>query len=105
MWIILLVLSIGSIAGYLGQLASRPLATLVATVRVLLFVFGALTLVIYFVYSAAPEATDDGRTAALLTACSGFAAWLLTFIIPAVLSAFGRSRRAMPPEINDGDVR
>lgn len=95
MLFILLLLFSGLIVGYLARLSSRPVATLVNTARTLLVLFSGLCVVIHFTLA---DETEEGSDAVLHLAGAGFAAWALTFIVPAVLPFAFSSWRATRSE-------
>ncbi|MFE5774466.1 hypothetical protein [Brachybacterium sp. NPDC056505] len=90
MWIVIALLAAGAVFGFLVRLATRPIRTLVNTLRVLLFALGVLILIIYFVVGG--DVPDESRAELIPIIAAAFGAWLLTFIIPAVLGLLIGSR-------------
>lgn len=85
------VLALGVVIGFLSRLATRPVRTLVNTVRVLLF-FVALALVVAYL-SLRADLDDAARTEVIACIAALLGAWALTFLIPAIARAVLAARR------------
>ena len=90
MWLLLALLAVGVVLGFLVRLATRPIRTLVNTVRVLLFLLGLLLLVLYFLVGS--EIPAESRQELIPYIVAVFGAWLLTFLIPGAIALLVRSR-------------
>lgn len=88
MWIVLGVLAFGTLLGFLVRLATHPVRTLVRTVRVLLFLLGIAMVAVYFLLGS--DVPDESRRELIPLIAAVFGAWLLTFVIPAVLALLAR---------------
>ncbi|MBK0332900.1 hypothetical protein I8D64_15970 [Brachybacterium sp. MASK1Z-5] len=83
MWVVIVLLALGAVFGFLVGLATRPVRTLVNALRVALFGLGVLLLVLYCMLDG--DVPDESRAELVPIIAAAFAAWLLTFIVPAVL--------------------
>ena len=88
MWIVLGVLAFDTLLGFLVRLATHPVRTLVRTVRVLLFLLGIAMVAVYFLLGS--DVPDESRRELIPLIAAVFGAWLLTFVIPAVLALLAR---------------
>ncbi|ATG55815.1 hypothetical protein CFK41_14300 [Brachybacterium ginsengisoli] len=90
MWLLPALLAVGVVLGFLVRLATRPIRTLVNTVRVLLFLLGVLLVATYFLVGS--EVPAESRQELLPYIVAVFGAWALTFLIPGVIGLLLRSR-------------
>lgn len=90
MWLVFTLLLVGVVFGFLIRLATRPIRTLVSTVRVLLFLLGGIFVAIYFMVGQ--DVPAESRQELIPYIVAAFAAWLLTFIIPVVIRLLLASR-------------
>lgn len=87
----LAVLALGAVVGFLTRLATRPVRTLVSTVRVLLFFVAAALLVVYLSFRT--DVDESSRTEVITCIAALLGAWLLTFVIPLIIRAVAAGRR------------
>lgn len=90
MWLLLALLAVGVVLGFLVRLATRPIRTLVNTVRVLLFLLGLLMVAVYFLVGS--DVPAESRQELIPYIVAVFGAWALTFIIPGVIALLVRSQ-------------
>jgi len=90
MWLLPALLAVGVVLGFLVRLATRPIRTLVNTVRVLLLLLGVLLVATYFLVGS--EVPAESRQELLPYIVAVFGAWALTFLIPGVIGLLLRSR-------------
>lgn len=93
--VIFVLVIVGLVLGFLFNLATRPMQTLVKTMRVLIFGFGVLCLLGYFFSSnsmTGEEMPPDAQSFILQMTIGVFVLWALTFIVPLILRMVLRPR-------------